>query len=66
MLCFPLFLNIDCCVLLKTECCVLLCFSQLLGDCCDVSVVFNSGANMTICSVLIRFEPTDPAVADDR
>ncbi|XP_076463357.1 uncharacterized protein LOC143295514 isoform X2 [Babylonia areolata] len=38
--------------------------SSLLGDCCDVSMVFNKGANMTICSVLIRFHPPDPSTDD--
>ncbi|KAK7099790.1 ciliogenesis and planar polarity effector 1-like [Littorina saxatilis] len=39
--------------------------SSLLGDCCDVSMVFNSGSNMTICSVLIRFQPADPMADTD-
>ncbi|KAL8600713.1 hypothetical protein ACOMHN_057303 [Nucella lapillus] len=48
------------------ECCLHAMFtnSSVLGDCCDVSMVFNSGANMTICSVLMRFQPPDPASDD--
>ncbi|KAK7482661.1 hypothetical protein BaRGS_00026070 [Batillaria attramentaria] len=35
--------------------------NSLLGDCCELSLVFNTKANLTVCTVLIRFTPVDSA-----